>query len=85
MAVLILALLVCGVALGACAARLRETIPDAPAAVAAAARLCNWTSVDNLHAELLGGTRWHVWDDGGERDAFVNRYDIDGTYVCVTL
>ena len=85
MAACLLALIVCVAALAACAVRPREAIPDAPTAIAAATKLCNWTSSENLHAELRAGTKWHVWDDTGEHDAYVNRYDIDGTYVCLTL
>ena len=77
----------CGAALSACTMHLRETVPNAPAAITAATALCNWWPADHeghMHAEL-SGDKWHVWDDRGGAEAILNRYDTPATYVCVTL
>jgi hypothetical protein len=80
------AAILCLLALGACTVHLREALPDAPAAVAAAVRLCHWESSDHLHAQPQGSDKWHVWDDRGNADAYLNRYkNGDGTFVCVGL
>lgn|GEM_PF-6438430 len=78
------AAMVCALALAACSIHLREAIPDADTAVASAVKLCNWQASEHLHAELQG-QRWHVWDDRGNAQAFLNRYDTRGTYFCVGL
>ena len=76
-----------GLTLGACTVHLREAVPNAPAAITAATQLCNWWPADHeghLHAEPAGD-KWHVWDDRGGAEAYLNRYDTGGTYVCVAL
>ncbi|HWD27160.1 MAG TPA: hypothetical protein VG387_08345 [Rhizomicrobium sp.] len=70
---------------GCAGIHLRVALPDAPSAVTAATKLCNWEPSGHLHAEVQG-ERWHVWDDRGNAQAFLNRYnDGDGTYFCVGL
>ena len=73
--------------LSACTIHLREAVPDAPTAIVAATQLCNWAAADHegrLHAALTGD-KWHVWDDRGGTEAYLNRWDTGGTYVCVGL
>jgi hypothetical protein len=72
------------VMLAGCAIHLRVALPDAPSAIAAATKLCNWEVSDHLHAEQQGD-KWHVWDDRGNAHAYLNRFDTRGTYLCVGL
>jgi hypothetical protein len=69
---------------GCAGIHLRVALPDAPAAITAATKLCNWEASDHLHAEQQGD-KWHVWDDRGNAHAYLNRYDTHGTYLCVGL
>ncbi|HUO89701.1 MAG TPA: hypothetical protein VMU08_11035 [Rhizomicrobium sp.] len=72
-------------ALAGCGTHPREVIPDDQTAIATARTFCRWDgSVNHLHAELKGD-KWHVWDDAMQNQAFLNRYDSGGTYVCVGL
>jgi hypothetical protein len=76
--------LVAAMLAGCGAIHLRVAIPDAPSAIAAATKLCNWEATEHLHAELQGD-KWHVWDDRGNAHAYLNHYDTHGTYLCVGL
>jgi hypothetical protein len=78
------ALLVLLAALAACSTHPRDAVPDAATAMTTAATLCGWEASDSLHAEM-NGARWHVWDDKRPLQAYVNRYDTGGSYVCIGL
>ena len=81
----ILGALACAAVLSACVGHPHEITPDGTAAIATATQICKWADTGHMHAELKDGKLWHVWDEEGLHDAYVNRYDSDGTFVCVTL
>ena len=71
--------------LAACAAHSRDAVADAPAAITTATQLCHWADTGHMHAEIKDEKMWHVWDEEGLHDAYINRHAAGGTFVCVTL